>query len=373
FRDPGAYEHASPVRLVPFEGRVVAATRSGLAVIARGADGKWRVTGGAKPAAPLAGAAVSTDGKRLFTVIPDPRTGQGAVRLLTAAMTLEGDEFKPKWMTSPGGEVNPSEETWSTGPPLLDGGRLYAPVAFVAGPYEPALECLDAVTGERLWLTPLAEASQQAFSASTRLSSSPPAMAGGLVLVAPSLGFVAALDPATGDPEWLHVYNSSRGVVDGWADSPPRSIGSLALFAPLDAEDALRLDLNTGHPAPPVGPAAFPPLRYTLADGPRVVLVGSDGALSGEGGPRGLVKVLNPFGARDVLFELPDPPVARPAAWGGILTVPTSRGLVTLDLESGELKVLLEWKPEDAGDLVRIPGWLVVVRNGELRFWEAKD
>ncbi|KAF0241177.1 MAG: hypothetical protein FD180_4585, partial [Planctomycetota bacterium] len=163
------------------------------------------------------------------------------------------------------------------------------------------------------------------------------------------------------------------GGMRPFADSPPRVSGRRAIFAPLDTSSEFRLDLATGQPLAAPGPAALPSFHYSVSDGSRTALCGSDGALQGEGGPRGVVKVLNPGSPRDVLYELPDPLAGRPAAWDGVLYAPTARGLVSMDLETGEVAVVVEWKGEDAGDVVRLPGWMAVVKGGEVRFWEIRE
>ncbi|MEK7466471.1 MAG: PQQ-binding-like beta-propeller repeat protein [Planctomycetota bacterium] len=372
FRDPGAYAGASPIRLLPFEKRVIASTRGGLSVLERGADGKWRVAGGAKAGPPLATHGLATDGRRLFTLVPEPGTKLGAVRLLPAAFVWSGSELKLEWMAGMESGGSPFDGAWAAGPPALAGGRLYVPVALVDSAFVPGVICLDAATGERLWATTLGEATREAFSATSRISASAPAVAGELVLVATGQGFVVALDAATGNPDWLRAYSSDGGQ-RAFADAPPRVSGGRAIFAPLDLSAEFRLDLATGLPLSNAGPAALPSFHYSVTDGACTVLCGSDGALAGEGGPRGIVKVLNSRSSRDVLYELPDPPAGRPAVWGGTLYVPTARGLITMDVETGEVAVVAEWKTEEAGDLVRLPGGVAVVKGGEVRFWEVSE
>ena len=183
-------------------------------------------------------------------------------------------------------------------------------------------------------------------------------------------------------PERLAWLQASRAL----AEARPLGPALRLLDTPLAAEAAALADQGDLEaclhrlrvPADLVAvarawPAALPAFRYTLADGPRAILCGSDGALQGEGGPRGIVKVLNSADAGDVLFELPDPPAGRPAAWEGVLYVPTHRGLYSMDLGTGALSVVREWAAEEAGDVVRLPGWMAVVRTGEIRFWETSE
>ncbi len=372
FTDPGAYEGASPVRLLPVGDRVVASSRRGLTVLERTADGAWRIAGGAKGAPPLGTQGLSTDGKRLFALVPDPAGAAGTVRLVPAAFTLEGSALKAAWTARSEGEEGPFADAWAAGAPTVAGGRVYVPVALVDSAFVTAIECLDAATGERLWATTLGEATRQTFSATSRTASSAPTVCGDLVLFSTGQGIVVALDAATGDPEWLHAYATDPGART-FADAPPRVSGSRALFAPLDSRSEILVDLGSGRPLLAAWPAALPAFRYTLADGPRAILCGSDGALQGEGGPRGIVKVLNSADAGDVLFELPDPPAGRPAAWEGVLYVPTPRGLYAMDLRTGALTVVREWAAEEAGDVVRLPGWMAVVKTGEIRFWETPE
>lgn len=372
FNDLGAYEGASPVRLLPVGKRVVASARKGLSILEQGADGAWRVAGGAKGAPPLGSQGLSSDGRRLFALVPDPSGAAGTVRLVPAAFTLEGNALRSAWVSRTEGEEGPFGDAWGAGAPTLADGRLFVPVALVDSAFVTGIECLDAATGDRLWATTLGEATRQTFSATSRTASSPPTVCGERVLLSTGQGIVVALDAATGDPEWLHAYSTDPGART-FADTPPRAAGGRALFSPLDARSEILLDLATGRPLLSPWPAALPAFRYAVSDGPRAILCGSDGALQGEGGPRGIVKVLNSAAPGDVLFELPDPPAGRPAAWEGMLYVPTVRGLYAMDLETGVLSVIRDWAADEAGDIVRLPGWVAVVKTGEIRFWEASD
>lgn len=372
FRDLAAWDRGSPVRVLAVGKRVVASARNGLTLLDRAPDGRWRLAAGARGAPPLASHGLATDGRRVFTLIPDPDGRAGTVRLVPAAFDVSSGTPVRLWVATDPAEEGSFDRAWASGPPTLHEGRLYVPSALVDSSFVPALVCLDAATGTRLWTTPLGEASRQLFSTTARPASSPPTVLGGLVLLSTGQGLVAALDAATGDPEWILAYPGSEDART-FADAPPGLAGPRALFTPLDARSELLLDLPSARALVPPWPAALPPFRYALPDGPRTVLCGSDGALPGEGGARGVVKVLNSRPSGDVLFELPDPPAGRPAAWEGTLYVPTQRELLAMDLDSGALTVLRTWEEAEAGDIVRLPGWLAVVREGEIRMWEAQD
>lgn len=372
FRDLAAWDRGSPVRLLAVGKRVVASSRNGLTVLDRAPDGRWRVASGARGAPPLASHGLATDGRRVFALVPDPGGRAGTVRLVPAAFDVSSGTPVPLWVGGTAAEEGPFDGAWASGPPTLHEGRLYVPSALVDSAFVPSLVCLDAATGTRLWATPLGEASRQLFSTTARTASSPPTVRGGLVLLSTGQGLVAALDAATGNPEWLLAYPGSEDART-FSDAPPGLAGPRALFTPLDARSELLLDLHAPRALVPPWPAALPPFRYALPDGSRTVLCGSDGALPGEGGARGVVKVLNSRPSGDVLFELPDPPAGRPAAWEGTLYVPTQRELLAMDLDTGALTVLATWSEADPGDLVRLPGWLAVVREGEIRLWEAQD
>ncbi|MCC6741188.1 MAG: PQQ-binding-like beta-propeller repeat protein [Planctomycetia bacterium] len=372
FRDLTAWNGGSPVRLLAAGKRLVASSRHGLSVLDRAPDGRWRVAAGPRGAPPLASHGLATDGRRAFTLVPDPDGRAGTVRLVPAAFDVSSGTPVRLWVGATADEEGPFDRAWASGPPALHEGRLYVPSALVDSAFVPSLVCLDAATGARLWATPLGEASRQLFSTTTRTASSPPTVRDGLVLLSTGQGLVAALDAATGDPEWLFAYPGSEDA-GTFADAPPCLAGARALFTPLDARSELLLDLHAARALVPPWPAALPPFRFALPDGPRIVLCGSDGALAGEGGARGVVKVLNSRPSGDVLFELPDPPAGRPAAWEGMLFVPTQQELLAMDLASGALTVLRTWGEAEAGDIVRLPGWLAVVREGEIRMWEAQD
>ncbi|MBI2920340.1 MAG: PQQ-binding-like beta-propeller repeat protein [Planctomycetes bacterium] len=379
FVDPSAWSGSSTVRLLAQEGRAWAGVRTGVVALETDVRGTWEPLLEGKSQAPLAMAAACTDGRRVYALVRHPRAKEADDYRMLVAFEMRGGKPEAIWEANPGrddGEAGFVERAWFSGPPVLVSGRLYVPAALVDSALIPAMGCFDAGTGEMLWGTPLAESARNLTAATNLPAASPPAVAGGLVFLCTNHGLVAALDAETGDPEWIHFYPRMWGLQAGWVDGPPRVAGGRVMFAPTDSPELIFLEARTGAraPSPPRGRGPEPRFRYALSDGRRFVLAGSLDGEGADGQARGAVKILNPAGGSDVLFELPDAPGGRPGLAEGRIWVPCAKAIYALDCGTGAVEVVHEWKEgEGPGDLVRLPGWLAVVRAGEIRFWKALD
>lgn len=379
FFDPFPYAGSSAVRLVAQGERAWAGVRTGVVALETDVRGNWEPLLEEKSPAPQAMAAACSDGRRVFGLARHPSAGaEDDYRMLVAFEMRDG---KPEtlWSVIPGGGEGESDflnRAWFSGPPVLVSGRLYVPAALVDSALIPAIACFDAGSGELLWSTPLAESPRNLMAATNLPAASPPVVAGGLVFLCTNHGLAAALDAETGDPEWIHFYPRTWGLQSGWVDAPPRVAGGVVMFAPTDSSALLALQARSGARAPSFPPSrgAEPRFRYTLSDGRRFILAGTLDGSGTEALPGGAVKILNPEGGADVVFELPDAPGGRPGLAEGRLWVPCAKAIYALDCGTGALDVVYEWKEgEGPGDLVRLPGWLAVVREGEIRFWKALD
>ncbi|NUN49586.1 MAG: PQQ-binding-like beta-propeller repeat protein, partial [Candidatus Brocadiae bacterium] len=327
----------------------------------------WAVRGPGRIRPPDGVASLSTDGRRIFTLVaadPDGRTP----RLIPAAIDTDADPPATAW-SGFGSAGDLFDDGWAMGPPLLAAGRLYVPTALRdATMLAPGLVCLDAATGRRIWATVLGEDMGPAARQSLHPQSPRPVLWGGRLFVGNGGRVIGALDAATGDLEWVHVAARRVYALAGGPPAPAAFEGGV-LYPEMGTGWLLRADSGAVTAIPP---SPFQP-HWCVTAGVRTALFGDDGATAAAGGPRGFAELLNRSGGRGVLYELPDPPAGRPALWGETLTVPTTRGLLSVDLPSGEVRVLAEWGPGDAGDLVRLPGWVVILRGGSATFRKVQE
>ena len=378
FYDPGAWDNGSSLRLLPWGGEAWACAGGAAVPVGRFSRGDWEYPLERELTPPMFAESPATDGRRLFVLAPDPRARNGQGWRAVVAFERGPDGLQPVWSTVPPAgrdtddSADPFDRAWFTGPPVVSGGRLYVPAALLDSAYVPAIVCLDAQTGLRLWATALGEVTRRFSSTSILISASPPLVDGDRVFICTNAGIAAALDAMTGDPEWIHVYEREPG--GGWTDAPPCAVGDRVLFCPLDTPKASLLDARNGLLIRSYRARGDPEGSYSwaLGNGQMIALAGRTAEPEGE--PRGLVKFLNLSGGRDVTYELPDPPAGRPAILDTAIAVPTAREICILNSHSGRLDVLHEWKnASEAGDLVRLPGWLAVIRGGEIRFWKAGE
>ena len=190
-----------------------------------------------------------------FVIEPSRRYAEGE-RILVALSAEDGSLLWRR--SSKAGPDGSLRLIWDQGP-KLSGDHLYL-TAFDgdANPSSYAL-CLDAKTGETLWITrtgggvplPFAGEDQDYRPARAWLGACRPVLDGGSLLILDNLGSFAILDAATGRP--LRSYRYPRRQVEarsrsdmaslprGWAEGRVLVGHSLTLLIPEDSDQALAL------------------------------------------------------------------------------------------------------------------------------------
>jgi|GEM_PF-863702 len=307
-------------------------------------------------------------------------------------MALDLETGEPLWNTMPpdgwdGDSGSFAERMTVVGPPTIVGARVLVPMARLRGRIELHLGCFDLSTGEVLWSAPVVTGQRtlNMFGrANVEFSAPPPVVFGDTVIVATQLGLVAALDLFTGETRWDALYEqvpiqppqyyAAGWIANLWRNSPPIISGDTVLVAPFDGEALIALDAETGatlwsmdqrlltrelgirstrsRRRPGAG------LALLLAADERSILLGGTSVVS----------VNFPRGSRL------GPPLERGWAWPleGVLRsddgfpavdaesvfVPTSKGVVILDRDSGRVREQVTGGRLGAGQLLVADGML---------------
>jgi hypothetical protein len=370
FREPGlaftdisAGADHSRLRVSPFGGAIWVTAESSW-VRLRGGAGGWRPAEGAPLPMPRAPLPAWTDSRRLIHLVQD-RT----------LVVCRGPDQKIAWTAGRGntgpGESDPFADAVFSGAPALGAEAVFVPCIYREDGLVAALACFDARTGALRWSTPLATRFG-VREVATFNSGAAPAVHGSRVVVQTNGGITACLDALSGDIEWVFSY---QPVDRGWSSEGPVASGGSVFVAPSDDVRATLHDIVTGRVLRdvPVGDASGAVFWQVASRQGRPVLFGSLPSPDSTR-PRGVVKILNPAPARDVTWELPDLPAGRSAVDGGRAWIPTLPALLSLDLDSGALDVVHEWKgASEAGDLTAWPGWIASARDGVVLVWALKD
>lgn len=190
----------------------------------------------------------------ITTVIPDRRL---------FAFDLESGE--PLWNHMPprdwdGESGSFPERMRVAGPPVVSGSRVLVPAYRLQGRIEYHVACYDLGSGALLWSTALisGQVSLNMFGRQSReFASAPLVVHGERVLALTQLGALAALDLYTGDILWETLYDSlplprnEYGLdtptrPQRWTNSAPLVEGDVVLATPMDSNDLIALDLDSG-------------------------------------------------------------------------------------------------------------------------------
>lgn len=304
---------------------------------------------------------------------------------------------------------------------------LHMGLAWVAGvrPSQATsdeVECwlvgLEPGTGEPQRLVRLGSGSPWRLKRLDEAIPSSPAAAHGRVVVATSLGWVAAVDAEDGRVAWIQRYDRTRETgrltrlnameadltprVTGFANEPPLLAFGLVVVAPTDSHQLLGLATR------PRGPG-----RHLVRWDPRdrrnhfdrmavealVGAAGGDGEVpptivatgkgdAGEGEPPGRVVCGLDPATGATRWSVAAATGHQPSTWGRAALcadrawVPTLHGLLAVDLRRGRAEGLLgrdllppgQAEPESRwyGSLVPLPGeGLVAVHEGHITFWRV--
>ena len=173
------------------------------------------------------------------------------------------DTGKQLWQHMPqlgwDGESGTFEErTRVCGPPVIAGGRVLVPSYRHQGRIDFHIACYDLRTGERLWSTGLISGQRELnmFGRPENAFSAPPVrVQGDRVVALTQLGSVAALDLFSGSILWETLYSQlglqsaqfrARYRRPTWRNAPPIISGDVVIAAPVDSNDLIGLDLESG-------------------------------------------------------------------------------------------------------------------------------
>ncbi|GIW71590.1 MAG: hypothetical protein KatS3mg102_1132 [Planctomycetota bacterium] len=253
-------------------------------------------------------------------------------------------------------------------PLVVDGRVLYAVAMPQAGGVHALLLALEAGSGRVLYRSYLGSASPDNYLARAVMPA-PPALAGGLVIVQPQLGLVAACALHDGSPVWVARYaphppgTLGRIIEHGhrFRPSPPRVLQGVVVLAPQDAPYLFGFDAASGR------------LRWRLPRAGLETVVGvARGRLVVAGGGRALA--VDPAEGR-IAWQtpLPGPPLrGTGCAAEDRIIIPAADRFHLLDAQSGApLGPPVHFDPgrDWAGNLVATPqALLVATRSGLLVF-----
>jgi outer membrane protein assembly factor BamB len=216
---------------------------------------------------------------KMTTIMPDRRLF--AFDLATGAPLW--NHMPPVLWDGESGTV--SERLRVAAPPVIVGSRIVVPVYRMQGRVDMHVACFDLFTGRTLWSTALISGQLELnmFGRPEKeFCAAPVCIAGDRVIVLTQLGAVAALDLYGGDILWETLYDQIgvpaaqrwRGTPDRrqiWNNTAPVVAGNVVVATPIDSEDMLGLDLESGALAWSSGRFT----RYASGEA-RVTLLGAD-------------------------------------------------------------------------------------------------
>jgi len=312
---------------------------------------------------------------QITTVIPDRR--------LFAFDLASG---RPLWNHMPpplwdGESGTFSERMRVAGPPIVVGSRVLVPAYRMRGRLDYHVACYDLSSGDLLWSRAIISGQRELnmFGRHEWEFAAPPlAVADDRVIALTGLGSVAAVDLYTGELLWetlyeqialpeVHQYQPSHRRRH-WRNTPPALIGGVVTATPVDSEDLIGLDVETG--------AMLWSVRYDrLMHGrsrERLTLIGADDTTVFLGGreilarrqPAGLDSRIPPdredesqvlHQASDVKFDV----LPRPTLTASHVVVPTKSRRVVLDrrnLNYEDPRLSTAWREDQMAGNILVAG-----------------
>lgn len=272
----------------------------------------------------------------------------------------------------------------ASGPPLIVGDTVYAPVHDRSGAIAFYVGAYDLRTGQPRWRRLVCSSQQEVNmfgNARQEFAASPLCASQGLLLGASNLGVCYAVESASGRMRWVTSYEVVRmpaAQLQGQEprpvflqNSPPAVTDGVLCVTPLDSEYVLGLDVETGEPLWRV------PFQ-AKANGNNDVrwlcgVLGDEFVLAGAGvvavrarpdTPLERTPRLRQLRARDALLddaidEFPRPAIVRDQVW-----IPTHGGVHVVDREGSPVLAAPSLPFEAAGNLLLVDGMGVSLRNG---------
>jgi outer membrane protein assembly factor BamB len=326
------------------------------------------------------GAAV--EGRRVFAVLGTPaqmrlsrnRPDSASASRLVSLDRRTGQEVWSVSAADVGGSS--MESAHFDGTPIIAFGRVFVLMSRQPGgnAEDTFLACVEAESGERVWVRHVAGQSQ--LRSGIRQPAPSMLLSGNRVYVCDSLSVVACLDARTGLIYWARLLQAERsGDVDPrrvrvsssqYRDVGPPVMVEAGLLVPVGSQEHEGTLLNpvTGE------------VRRVLRDWPEDAMLLSldgDALVIGEQVLRLNGKTLGekwttPLGTNDVARKQ----MGRPAVAGDVLVVPTAAGLQLINTRNGEALEMLE--SVKGGNITWRRGALFVADDQRLHViddWEA--
>ena len=179
---------------------------------------------------------------------------------------FDAETGEPLWNHAPpedwdGGDLEAFEQQMSvSGPPVIVEGRVLVPCSKMEGRVKLHVACYDLSSGDLLWQSQVLTGQRELnmFNRHEREYSAPPVtIHGDNVLLVTQLGTVAALDLGTGRIRWQALYDQiplpgttgfrTAQRPQEWRNTPAVVADGTVLATPLDSEDLLGIELETGR------------------------------------------------------------------------------------------------------------------------------
>ena len=317
---------------------------------------------------------------RVFAAIPGdtaPYYGYESARSIAELVCLDLETGQLVWRSSRLNLGDEYSELSFDSSPLVVSNRVY-----VVGRRRRSfgfedcyLHAFDATNGVPLFRSHIGSASTGSFG-SQRATVSVPGMRGDSVFVSTNLGTIAAVSAHTGAVRWLRLYDRledgrtkgggwSSGRVRPWEFNPAMITQGRIFCLPIDSEDLLILDEETGSIVRRVSLESLSNMR---------TIIGVKGdVLCGTGDE----VVCYDHVDDAMLWSSPIPrsdPVAGRGCWNNdVLMVPTGSGVHRIKVSDGSMQSLA-WPPEGTGgNILALPDRFMVAGGQQISQYVQKD
>ena len=253
---------------------------------------------------------------------------------------------------SVGGEGGESEPklagAFFLGPPLVDGPRLYV-LAEIKG--DIVLCQLHAASGRLAWSQMIAHPVQSITADQRRrLAGAMPSQADGVLVCPTSAGAAVGVDPVQGALRWGYPYPRAAQGETTWADAAATIADGRVLLTPADSDLIYCLDLQSGREVWSCRRNGL--LLVACVHQGKVVLVGPHEVTALRLADR------KPAWKSPLALPAEAMPSGRGLYAGRFYYLPTTKGLLQIDLDTGRIVGKIETKQE-LGNLVGARGRLI--------------
>jgi outer membrane protein assembly factor BamB len=273
------------------------------------------------------------------------------------------------------------------GPPVIAASRVLVPVYRLEGRIGFHVACYDLTTGRLLWSKQLISGQRELnmFSRTAWAFSAPPVrVEGDRVICLTQLGTLASLDLFTGALQWETLYEQlplpRRRSFDAdrrpatWRNTPPVVADGLVLATPVDSEELIAADLETGSLLWSMRQSKIsrdaegyvPDVDLLLGADDETVYLGGRRliALERAGGLRlGVPRRRWSFGEAKIREENSR---AWPVLTADRIIVPTTTARLEIERKQGRLLADTPWLAGQGGNLLAVDGALFTLNSRHL-------